>query len=41
MCEVLRVCVVERAIATRSGELVREGRRWKGGKADVEGMREK
>ena len=36
-CKILRVRVVEKTMATRSGGFVREGRRWKWGKADVEG----
>ena len=36
MCDRKRVRVVERIMATRSGGFVREGRRWKWGKADVE-----
>ena len=39
-CKKRRVNVVERAMAKRSGEFVREGRRWKWGKADVQGIRE-
>ena len=36
----MRVHVVARAIAKRSGEFRREGRRWKGGKPDDEGRNE-
>ena len=40
ICEVVRFHVVARAIAKRSGEFRREGRRWKGGKPDDEGSSE-
>ena len=36
MCDRKRVRVVEKTMATRSGGFVREGRRWKWGKPDVE-----
>ena len=36
MCDRKRVGVVEKTMATRSGGFVREGRRWKWGKPDVE-----
>ena len=39
MCEIHRFTVAERAMATRSGAFIREGRRWKWGKPDIEGKR--